>query len=146
MPPGYYKKSLAQKEQAFTLIELIIVIVIIGILALIALPKYYANVDRAVKVKVYTNLDSIRRVVLAYYAVNGVYQTSFPITVTVDGNTVAKMSNPDPGSTSWMYSIYTPSATCPPPDVGIAAYKRPGDTCYYALCASNGKAFQSCTP
>ncbi|MFA5345105.1 MAG: prepilin-type N-terminal cleavage/methylation domain-containing protein [Candidatus Omnitrophota bacterium] len=146
MSPGYYKKSLAQKEQAFTLIELIIVIVIIGILALIALPKYYANVDRAEKSKVYASLASIRQVLLAYYAVNGAYQTSFPITVTVDGNTVVKMSNPDPGSTSWRYVINASSANCPSPDVSIAAWKRPGDTCYYALCANRGNAFQSCTP
>ncbi|MBP7836378.1 MAG: prepilin-type N-terminal cleavage/methylation domain-containing protein, partial [Candidatus Omnitrophica bacterium] len=32
------------KKQAFTLIELIIVVVIISILALIAIPRYFANI------------------------------------------------------------------------------------------------------
>lgn len=143
MSPGSNKKSLIQKEHGFTLIELIIVIVIIGILALIALPKYYANVDRAEKSKVYASLASIREVVLAYYAVNGVYPAEYawPITVTVDGDLVYKVS--DPSNSGWSYSQR------PRCGIGIPcvfAYKLPGNTCYYALGTENGVAYQTCTP
>ncbi|MDD5568784.1 MAG: prepilin-type N-terminal cleavage/methylation domain-containing protein [Candidatus Omnitrophica bacterium] len=149
MSLGFYKQSINQKEHGFTLIELIIVIVIIGIVVLIALPKYYANVDRAEKSKVYASLDSIRQVLLAYYAVYGAYpptENSWPITVSVGGNTVYSISNPDPSRTSWYYEHGSFSSGCPSyGGYGTGAYKMPGRTCRYVLCVS-GYSFQSCTP
>jgi len=98
-----FKKSLSQKEHGFTLIELIIVVVIIAVLALIALPKYYASVDKARKIQAYANLDAIRQAFLAYYAAYGVYTNTFPITVVIDGDTIVNLSSPS--TTKMVYYI-----------------------------------------
>ncbi len=132
-------------KKAFTLIELIIVVVIIGILALIAIPRYFANVGKATKSQVYANLDTIRQAALAYYAVYGIYPQSYPpITVIIDGETIMSVGNLN--STSWTYNIQQQSgeAGCSP-NWTTYAQKQPGSTCWYALC-STGYAYQTCTP
>jgi len=136
------------RKKGFTLIELIIVVVIIGILALVAIPRYFANVTKAQKSQVYANLDAMRQAVLSYYAVYGDYPAdySFPITVIVDGDTVVNVTNPDPSSSKWSYyfrrgclgSGFTCNCVC--------AQAMPGYTCYYALCVDSGLPYQSCTP
>ncbi|MDD5662272.1 MAG: prepilin-type N-terminal cleavage/methylation domain-containing protein [Candidatus Omnitrophica bacterium] len=139
-----FKKSLAQKADGFTLIELIIVVVIIGILALVAIPRYFANVAKAQKAQVYSNLDAIRQAQLAYYAAYGVYASSLPITVILDGETIISVA--DPSNTGWRY--YVSSAAdithCPSRQTQ-GAYKLPGDICYYSFCIT-GVAYASCTP
>ncbi|MFA5346178.1 MAG: prepilin-type N-terminal cleavage/methylation domain-containing protein [Candidatus Omnitrophota bacterium] len=147
MSPGYYKKSLTQKEHGFTLIELIIVIVIIGILALIALPKYYANIDQAEKSKVYTNLSSIRQVAMAYYAVYGAWPADkvWPITVQIDGVTVCKMSYPGKSRVNWDYNFGTEYCSSSRGGYGFRAAKYPSWSCHYTLCVDNS-AYQTCTP
>jgi len=95
-----------QRKKAFTLIELIIVVVIVGILALIAIPRYFANVAKAKRISAYKTLHLIRDTLLAYYAVNGAYpaDNSFPITVIVDGDTVYNLSRSN--SNYWQYNYY----------------------------------------
>ncbi|MDD5506089.1 MAG: prepilin-type N-terminal cleavage/methylation domain-containing protein [Candidatus Omnitrophica bacterium] len=136
-----------QSKKAFTLIELIIVVVIISILALIAIPKYFANVAKAQKSQVYANLDAIRQAMLSYYAAYGTYPTddTFPITVTLDGEMVISVADPDPSHTSWEYR-HTVTPTCTSLGVsGTGAYRMTGSTCYYWLCVS-GYKYQTCTP
>ncbi|MFA5176923.1 MAG: prepilin-type N-terminal cleavage/methylation domain-containing protein [Candidatus Omnitrophota bacterium] len=138
------KPACRQTGKAFTLIELIIVVVIIGILALVAIPRYFANVAKAEKSHAFANLDAIKRAQLAYYAVYGVYTSDFPITVVVDGETIVNLSYP--GSTIYSYAM-SQSGTAPcAPSWALCAYKR-SNGCSYCICiATAGDWYSSCTP
>ncbi|MBP7836069.1 MAG: prepilin-type N-terminal cleavage/methylation domain-containing protein [Candidatus Omnitrophica bacterium] len=98
-----------KKREAFTLIELIIVVVIIGILALIAIPKYFANVAKAQKKTVYANLHMVRNAMLGYYAVYGIYPNDFPVTVTLDGEDILAVADLPPGPLGCDYQIWPPN-------------------------------------
>ncbi|MFA4989659.1 MAG: prepilin-type N-terminal cleavage/methylation domain-containing protein [Candidatus Omnitrophota bacterium] len=138
-------KERKKERKSFTLIELIIVVVIIGILALVAIPRYFANVAKAQKSQVYANLDAIRQAELSYYAVYGAWPaaSTWPITVTIDGDTIVSLGNMS--NTAWTY-YNAPTVICTPRGVWAAyAYKQPGNTCQYALC-TDGYAYGSCTP
>jgi prepilin-type N-terminal cleavage/methylation domain-containing protein len=134
---------MSQRKKAFTLIELIIVVVIIGILALIAIPKYYASVGKAKKSQVYTNLDAIRQALLSYYAVYGVYPApgTWPIQVIVDGDTVVSMGNPT--NAAWYYNYNNDTNSCTPPP-WIFAETRPIYTCQYGLCIDGQIPCRNC--
>jgi len=137
---------MSKTKKAFTLIELIIVVVIIGILALVAIPKYFANIEKAKKSQVYANLDRMRQAMLYYYAVNGIYPTYnvWPITVIVDGDTVVNFVRPS--ISGWTYYRGNDAANCCSGDERAAAYRHyPSiDYCYYALCM-NGSSVGTCT-
>jgi prepilin-type N-terminal cleavage/methylation domain-containing protein len=89
-----------QGKRAFTLIELIIVVVIIGILALIAIPRYFVNVDKAQKTQAFSNLNAMNQAAIGYYAAYGTWPTigqtdgPWPITVVIDGDTIYNVPNP----------------------------------------------------
>ncbi len=149
LPVGIFGRlRLAQvsdmKKNGFTLIELIIVVVIIGILALIAIPKYFANVEKAKKSQVYANLKIIRDAVLAYYAINGIYPSTWITTVILDGDTIYNVSNPDPTNTHWRYG-WGPDlpGTCTDGRY-VYAYKEPGDTCWMGVCVVSGNKVGTC--
>ncbi|MBP7836398.1 MAG: prepilin-type N-terminal cleavage/methylation domain-containing protein [Candidatus Omnitrophica bacterium] len=135
-----------QRKGAFTLIELIIVVVIIGILALVAIPKYFANVAKAQRSQVFANLDSIKQVQLGYYAAYGVFKTTFPINLTIDGETVASIANLS--TSAWVYVTGQSTAVDCAPNWYICAYKQPGNSCAYCICTVSGGEYSasSCTP
>jgi len=139
---------MSQRKKAFTLIELIIVVVIIGILALVAIPRYFANVAKAQKSQVVANMDAMRQALLSYYTVYGVYPAdqAWPVKVILDGDTIVNMSNPDSSSANWYY-YWGPSSTACPPSLAIVASKQPGGTCFYYMCVdSSSLAASTCTP
>lgn len=116
----------------FTLIELIIVIVIIGILALVALPRYFANIESARRAEAYSTMDAYRSAELAYYAKYGSYSAvanSAALKVDIDGdgsNDIAVQGNP----TNFTYAATTAGV--------ITATAVTGTTNYY-MCVETGK-------
>ena len=58
-------------KKGFTLIELLIVMVIVGVLVTIALPKYYASMERGRAVEGINNLRAISDAANAQYLLNG---------------------------------------------------------------------------
>jgi len=133
-----------KKRKGFTLIELIIVVVIIGILALIAIPRYFANVEKAQKTQVFANLHAIREAMLAYYAVNGAYPASgaWPITVSLDGDIVKNISNPS--SSKWQYITFSGRASpCPATETAATwANEVPaGAASWHQVCIPSGQEF-----
>lgn len=60
------------KKNAFTLLELLIVIIIIGILAAFAIPRYIRAARKAVASEAVTNIGSLRGALARYYQEWGV--------------------------------------------------------------------------
>lgn len=99
-----------ENRKGFTLIELIIVVTIVGILAIVALPKYFANIERAKKSEAVATMSSIREAIMGYYAANGAFPdaSTWPITVNISGEEVLKVVQPI--SANFTYD-FTPTTT-----------------------------------
>ncbi len=67
--------SLKQKQQGFTIVELLIVIVVIGILAALVITTFTGIQQRARNTERQTDIKAIHSQVEAYYAQNGRYPT-----------------------------------------------------------------------
>lgn len=68
----------ARRNAGFTIVELLIVIVVIGILAAIVVVAYNGVQSRAKLARVYSDMESVNKQILAYYALNNEY----PVTST----------------------------------------------------------------
>ncbi|WP_338845428.1 prepilin-type N-terminal cleavage/methylation domain-containing protein [Massilia sp. W12] len=71
MPKQMKHKTRARR--AFTLIELLVVMAIIGLLLALALPRYYASVERARETALKENLQILRISIERFYADRGRY-------------------------------------------------------------------------
>lgn len=72
---------MSRTRNAFTLIELLIVVVIIGILASIAIPKFANTKQQAYLATLKADLRNLVEAEEAYFATNAVYTTSMPTTL-----------------------------------------------------------------
>ena len=64
------------RHSGFTLVELLVVMTIIAILLTIAVPRYYASLDRSKEVVLRENLYQMRDAIGKYYADKGKYPES----------------------------------------------------------------------
>lgn len=71
-----------QKNLAFTIVELLIVIVIIGMLAAITIVSYRGITQRATEATLQADLSNASKKIKLYFADHGVY----PATMDPDGN------------------------------------------------------------
>ena len=95
--------KLNKNKSGFTLLEIIIVIIIIGILASIALPKFFKTIEFSRGQEALANLGTIRQAMERCYLYTRTYTpcTGF-------GN----LDVPDPGPSShWSYSMGALTAT-----------------------------------
>ena len=65
-----------KRLNAFTLIELIVVLAIIATLLTLALPRYFSSIDRAKEAVLKENLYQVRDAIGKYYADKGKYPES----------------------------------------------------------------------
>lgn len=75
-------KKLNQK--GFTLVELLVVIAIIGILALVAVPALFKNINKSKIAKVESDYNAVKSSIVAYYAENNVLANNIN-SLNVDG-------------------------------------------------------------
>ena len=126
----------------FTLVELIIVIVIIGILAAVALPRFFANLQNARRAEAIATMDAIRAVETVVWANTGAFTAAAAVppthSATLDGNTVSV----SPNVTRFTYAIV---------GVGNAAYVSAtavagaGSTSSYSMCLASGRTYDAAT-
>ena len=62
-----------KNNKGFTLVELLVVIAIIGILAVVAVPALFKNIEKGKVAELESDISAIRSAALSYYAAEGTY-------------------------------------------------------------------------
>ena len=114
--------SLKQKQQGFTIVELLIVIVVIGILAALVITTFTGIQQRARNTERETDIKALHGQVEAYYAQNGYYPTLSTVTTSggLPGLDADALTPPGNGatqidanaSTTLKYQYAVTPATC----------------------------------
>ena len=74
-----------KNNKGFTLVELLVVIAIIGILAVVAVPALFKNIEKGKVAELESDISAIRSAALSYYAENSKY----PVTDSFSDSTLA---------------------------------------------------------
>ena len=109
-----------KNNKGFTLVELLVVIAIIGILAVVAVPALFKNIEKGKIADLEADISAIKSAALSVYSDT----SSYPIGDVTDDSTIGKelegLSKPF-GAT---YKIETPQAADADPDDTIKALKK----------------------
>ncbi len=107
----------ARSREAFTLVELAVVIVIIGVLAAFGVPRFLKSVERSKAAEAFQYLSAVRSAQERYVAKEGVYAddlSKLDITQSApkyfDMGTITVTSSTD-GTTGWSMTLTRKAAT-----------------------------------
>ena len=79
-----------QNHKGFTLLEIIIVIIIVGVLASLALPRFFATVEFSRSNEALTNMSALRQALeRCYLSVGGTYANCNETSVDIDNPSTA---------------------------------------------------------
>ncbi len=93
-------------RRGFTLLEIIIVVIIVGILASLALPRFFRTVEFSRANEALSNLSAVRRAMERCYLFKNTYGT--------ECDSFSELDVEDPGTltnTHFTYSLGSPTAT-----------------------------------
>ncbi len=94
-------------KKGFTLLELLIVIIILGVLASIAIPRYFGAIAKARESEARGTLSQLRQVEQAYFTVNNAYvvvAADADLSVDLDGDGTDDISFDNPQSANFNFS------------------------------------------
>jgi general secretion pathway protein G len=122
-----------KRNHGFTLVELLVVLAIISLLLSIALPRYFASVQRSREVALMENLQVLRSGIDKYYADKGEYPASLGDLVSLHYFRSIPLDPVTESATTWQL---LPSADPDKPGVADIRSGAPGKT-------RDGIAYQS---
>ena len=101
-----------KNNKGFTLVELLVVIAIIGILAVVAVPALFKNIEKGKVAELESDISAIRSAALSYYADNGTYPSG-QLTGTAT-ETALKLSKEIESLSNPFGATYTINSATPP--------------------------------
>ena len=129
-----------RRQEAFTLLELLIVIIILGFLASMALPRYLRTAERSKDSEAYIHLSLIRTAELDYYAEFNTFSNNLDL-LNIDNPNL--LPPPPVGTRLFTYSIQP----APPTNVFTAIATRQAGTSTHTITINqNGLTTRTITP